>query len=63
MKLVIPSGMAPAAEVDRQLSRWLCRPCAGRSPKVVLISADSHPCTGCGEVITVPAGAGEGVSA
>jgi hypothetical protein len=55
--------MAPAAEVDRQLRRWLCRSCANRRQKVVLISDNAHLCTGCGDFITVPAKVTEGVSA
>jgi hypothetical protein len=54
MKLFIPEGTTPAAEVNRQERQWVCRPCSGPRPKVVLIRTGAHVCQSCGELITVP---------
>lgn len=68
MRLVIPRGMAPAAEVDRVTSQYRCRPCANRSERIVLVVNEANDCVDCGGPITTVtepvqmAHAGDGVA-
>jgi uncharacterized protein YlaI len=52
MRLTIPEGMAPAAVHDATCKQYLCRDCADRVDRVVLIDDDTYVCADCGESIT-----------